>query len=45
MGEIGKGVVTTADVVARSLDGSVIARIPPPMCVGQGLRLSDWLVP
>ncbi len=36
---------TTADVVARSLDGSVIARIPPPMCLGQALRLSDWLVP
>jgi hypothetical protein len=36
---------TTADIVARSLDGTVIARIPPPQCIGQGLRLSDWLVP
>jgi hypothetical protein len=36
---------TTADIVARSLDGKVVARIPPPRCIDTSTRLSDWQVP
>jgi len=36
---------TTADIVARSLDGTVLARIPAPVCRDRAFRLSDWLVP
>jgi hypothetical protein len=36
---------TTADIVARSLDGEVVARVPPPRCIDSNIRLSDWVVP
>ncbi len=36
---------TTADIVARSLDGKVIARMPPPICIKDtSWQLSYWLV-
>ncbi len=35
---------TTAEVVARALDGRVLARIPPPLCWDQSLSLSTFLV-
>ena len=36
---------TTADIVARSLDGKVIAIMPPPLCIKVTSRqLSYWLV-
>ncbi len=36
---------TTADIIARSLDGQVIARVPAPRCIDKSVQLSDWLVP
>ncbi len=36
---------TTGDIIARSLDGHLVARIPPPVCVERAIRLSDWVVP
>ena len=36
---------TTFDIVARSLDGKVVARIPPPRCIDINVDLSDWVVP
>jgi hypothetical protein len=36
---------TTADLVARTVDGQVVARMPPPVCINKGIRLSNWLVP
>ena len=36
---------TTADILARSLGGQVIARLSAPRCIDQSIQLSDWLLP
>ena len=36
---------TTGEIVARSLDGKVVAHVPPPRCIGDSIRLSDFVVP
>jgi hypothetical protein len=36
---------TSADIVATSLDGRVLARIPPPICHDWGRSLSSYRVP
>jgi hypothetical protein len=36
---------TTADIIARSLDGRVLARIPPPACDLSTLLLSSFPAP
>lgn len=35
---------STSDVIARSLDGTVVARIPAPVCRDRSFRLSDYPV-
>ena len=40
----GTGPCTTADIVARALDGRVLARIPPPVCEISILSLSAFSV-
>ena len=36
---------TTADIVARSAGGTVVARIPAPVCRDRAFSLSDYVVP